>query len=146
MDYLAGTLRSCLYTFAGTTEQANSTLNIIIVLGNAITIGSNRITIGYPIRWANSNTKSLTFGSPTINCSYVVGATSSTVPCSYDSTNVYVTLSLTAPLSAGTPLTIKVNNINCPPTVNTTTSASFKVSTSDYTFSTIDTLDACTIS
>ncbi len=51
IDYQPGTMNSCLYSFTGTTEQSNSTLTTTIVLGNALTIGSDQIKVSYPIRW-----------------------------------------------------------------------------------------------
>jgi hypothetical protein len=60
INYSPGSLQSCQYSFSGTTEQSNSTLSVNFVIKDQLPIGSNKITIGYPIKWDNSNTKSMT--------------------------------------------------------------------------------------
>jgi hypothetical protein len=148
ISYTPGALQSCRYAFAGTTEQSNSTLTATLVLGNSLTIGNNQLTLGYPIRWDNSDSKSLTYGSPSLACSYALNGASSFISlpaCSYDSTTLSANLSLSAALPSNTSIQLKVTGVNNPPTVVTATSSSFKATTYDLTGSRIDTLSSCSI-
>ena len=89
INYTPGSLQSCVYTFSGSTEQTNSTLRTTILLKDPIPAGNSKITIGYPIKWDNSNTKSMTFGGVSIICSYSVNKSAAvTATCGYTAANV----------------------------------------------------------
>jgi len=106
LTYAPGALQSCRYAFTGTTEQTNGTLTATLVLNDPVTVGSNIITIGYPINWQYLSSKSLTSGSPTLACSYALngGTSYTTIPCSSTSTSVSANLTLAAPIPSNTSL------------------------------------------
>jgi hypothetical protein len=147
VNYSPGSLQSCQYSFSGTTEQMNSSLSVNFVLKDQIPTGNNKVTIGYPVKWDNSNTKSMTSGSVTLTCTYSVNqSASNTAFCSYDSTNVYVTLNTTSTIVSNSTLTVVISGVNNPPTLQTSTSSSFKVSTFDFAGFLIDSLQSCNVS
>ena len=147
VNYSPGSLQSCQYSFSGTTEQTNSSLSVSFVIKDQIPVGSNKVTIGYPVKWDNSNTKSMTSGSVTLTCTYSVNqSTQTTALCSYDSTNVYVTINITSTIVSNSTLSIVISGVNNPPTLQTSTSSSFKVSTFDFAGFLIDSLQSCNVS
>ena len=151
-NYLAyefNPLQSCRYAFTGTTEQVNSTLTTTLLLNDPLPLGSNRITIGYPINWQHLPTKSLTWGSPTITCSYALNASASftTLPCSYTSTTITATLSvISTAIPLNTTLSIKITGVNCPPTVTTPTVSNYSISVFGASGAIINQLSSCNIS
>lgn len=146
IDFQAGALNSCLYTFGGTTEQSNSTLTVTIQLGNPLQAGTNNVVVGYPITWASLTSKSLTYGSPTLTCSLSSPLASATATCTSDTTSIYLSFSVGTQLTTNTTVTLTINNINSPPTVTTATSTSYAVSTKDSQGYFVDTLSSCNIS
>lgn len=147
VNYSPGSLQSCQYSFSGTTELTNSSLSVNFVIKDQIPTGNNKVTIGYPVKWDNSNTKSMTSGSVTITCTYSVNqSTTNTAICTYDSTNVYVTINITSTIVSNSTMTIVISGVNNPPTQQTSTSSSFKVSTYDFAGYLIDSLQSCNVS
>jgi hypothetical protein len=129
ITYNPGALQSCRYAFTGTTEQSNSTLTATIILNDPVTIGSNSITVGYPINWQYLTSKSMTSNNPVITCAYSINGstTSTTLPCSYSTTSITLNLTLISPISANTTLQLTITGINCPPTVSTPTSTAYQI-------------------
>jgi hypothetical protein len=97
INYTPGTLLSCLYSFTGTTEQTNCTLSAAITIEDPIASGNSQIVISYPNKWDNSNSKSMTSGGVSLSCSYSLNGSTvyTTLSCSYDSTNIYASISRT---------------------------------------------------
>lgn len=103
-----------------------------MVLGNPIPAGINMISIGYPIKWDNLNSKTLITSGSVITCTYSLNNSVSTSPspCTYDTSQIYVNITSATTIVAGSKLTVQVTGVNCPPTVKTSTSDSFKIITS----------------
>ena len=150
ISYTAGTLLSCLYSFAGTTEQTNCTLTATITVQDPVSVGNSQVVISYPNKWDNSNAKSMTSGGVSLSCSYSLNGSNSysAITCSYDSTktNIYANISRTTIIAANSVIAIQVVGVNCPPTVQTSKSSSFKVATYDYLGYLIDSYAGCNIS
>ena len=89
----------------------------------------------------------MTSGGVSITCTYSVNQSSlTTVICSYDSNNVYVTINTTTIIPSNSSVSIVISGVNNPPTLQTATSSSFKVSTYDFASYLIDSLSNCNVS
>lgn len=89
----------------------------------------------------------MTYGGVSITCTYSVNKTSTiAATCSYDSTNVYVSLNLTTAIASNSTVSIVISGVNNPPTAQTVTSTNFKIATYDYAGYLIDSLSSCNVS
>lgn len=146
VTYLTGPLASCPWTFSLCTEQPNSNLLISFTTINPIASGNTFFLIGFFSTWANHFSKGLVpSGVTTFPCAYRLNSSNFTTgTCNVNSLIIEFPFTSTG-IPPGTSITVRVEGVNAPPTMQTTSTADYFIFTADSNKARIDGLTFCFI-